>query len=119
MPAVKVNSRSGAPAETDADTRVVPVFEGEPLDDAGLQSLEVVAPDGVDGSSPAERGRVVAEAQNAARDLQNIPSNIATPSFLAERAEEIAGAHDTLSVEVWDRDRIASAGMEAFEAVAK
>src|SRR3954447_23323556 len=39
MPAVAVTARSGAPAETDADTRVVPVFEGEPLDDADLQAL--------------------------------------------------------------------------------
>src|SRR4051794_14355278 len=39
MPSVSVTARSGAPAETDADTRVVPVFEGEPLDDADLQAL--------------------------------------------------------------------------------
>ena len=39
MPAVAVTARSGAPAETDADTRVVPVFEDESLDDADLQAL--------------------------------------------------------------------------------
>src|SRR5881398_3180852 len=39
MPAVAVTARSGAPAETDPDSRVVPVFEGEPLDDADLQAL--------------------------------------------------------------------------------
>src|SRR2546430_825505 len=39
MPPPAVTARSGAPAETDADTRVVPVFEGEPLDDADLQAL--------------------------------------------------------------------------------
>src|SRR5436190_20652511 len=39
MPAVAVSARSGAPAETDADTRVVGVLEGEPLEEPELQSL--------------------------------------------------------------------------------
>ncbi len=41
-----------------------------------------------------ERARVAALAANAARDLQNLPSNVATPVFLAERASEIADEHD-------------------------
>jgi leucyl aminopeptidase len=87
-------------------------------DPAAVGALEIVAP-GADQLHAIERARVVAEAQNAARDLQNLPSNVATPIFLAERAEEIAGAHDKVSVEVWDRKRIVSEGMGAFAAVAQ
>jgi leucyl aminopeptidase len=58
-------------------------------------------------------------AANAARDLQNLPSNVATPTFLAERATEIADQHDTLEVELFDREAIASRGMGAFAAVAQ
>src|SRR5256714_4525541 len=83
----------------------------------GVASLEVVSSG--DLSSAVERGRVMADAQNAARELQNLPSNVATPAFLAERAQELARAHQKLSVEVWDRERIASEGMGAFTAVAQ
>jgi leucyl aminopeptidase len=62
---------------------------------------------------------VAAEAANAARDLQNLPSNVATPSFLADRAVEIANQHEALEVELLDRDQIVARGMGAFAAVAQ
>ena len=43
----------------------------------------------------AEAARVAAEAANRARELQNLPSNVATPTYLAERAEELAAEHET------------------------
>src|SRR5829696_10165461 len=49
--------------------------------DGGVESLEI-AGDAVDGDE-VERGRVAGVAANAARDLQNLPANVATPSFLA------------------------------------
>ena len=39
MPSIVVSARSGAPSETAADTRVVPLFEGEKLDEPHLQAL--------------------------------------------------------------------------------
>ena len=85
--------------------------------DAGVESLEI-AGDAVDGDE-VERGRVGAVAANAARDLQNLPANVATPSFLAERAREIADEHDDLEVELLDREAIVARGMGAFAAVAQ
>jgi leucyl aminopeptidase len=223
MPSIDVSARSGAPQETDADTRVVGLFEGEtPADDAarplvesgeakgslrklavthvdgrrlivvglgkrdefdherarvaagaaaqrarelGAKRLSWTAPDGAgavgaivegtllglyefkrfksssndadaDGNSgggveslevvsddPHAEGavaahRVRAEATNAARDLQNTPSNVATPSFLADRARALADEHDALSFESLGSDEIASRGMGAFASVA-
>ena len=83
----------------------------------GIESLEV-AGDSVDAEE-VERARVAAVAANAARDLQNLPANVATPSFLAQRAAEIAEEHETLEVELLDRDAIAARGMGAFIAVAQ
>ena len=60
-----------------------------------------------------------AVAQNAARDLQNLPANVANPTFLATRAEEIASHHDSLELEMLDREGIESRGMGAFAAVAQ
>jgi leucyl aminopeptidase len=213
MPPIEVRARRGAPEQTDADTRVVPLFEDESLDDPALQalveageakagsgkvavvheggkrvlvaglgqrdeldaeaarvaaaaaaararelgskSLSWSAPDGVAGAlvegtllrlyrfdrfksegnddgdgvaslevagesvseEDVERARVATEAQNKARDLQNLPANVATPTFLAERAAEIAAQHDSLEVELLDREAIRARGMGALTAV--
>ena len=85
--------------------------------DGGVESLEI-AGDAVDGDE-VKRGRVGAVAANAARDLQNLPANVATPSFLAERAKEIADEHDDLEVEMLDGEAIVARGMGAFAAVAQ
>ena len=82
-----------------------------------LDSLTLLAPEGV--AAVAETARVCAEAQNRARDLQSLPSNVATPSYLAERATEIAAAHDALSVEVLGREEIAAKKMGGLVAVSQ
>ncbi len=90
---------------------------GDDGGDGGVESLEI-AGDSVAGDE-VERGRVAAVAANAARDLQNLPANVATPTFLAERATEIADQHETLEVEVLDREAILARGMGAFASVAQ
>ena len=82
-----------------------------------LDSLTLLAPENVVGA--AEAARVCAEAQNRARDLQSLPSNVATPSFLAARAEEIAAGHETLDIEVLGRDQIAAKKMGGLVAVSQ
>src|ERR671914_801278 len=73
--------------------------KGEDDDDRdGIESLEV-AGDAID-EADVDRARVASEAANAARDLQNLPANVATPSFLADRAAEIAAEHEALEVEL-------------------
>src|SRR4051794_9454673 len=86
-------------------------------DDNGVQSLEVVAER--DLSAVVDQARVRAEATNRARDLQNTPSNVANPEFLAARARDLADRFDSLSVEVLGRDEIVAKGMGAFAAVAQ
>jgi leucyl aminopeptidase len=215
MERIAVSARAGAPEETDADTRVIPVFEDEPLDapelqalvdsgearsalkkvavahvggtrvllaglgrraeleaekarvaaaaaaarasEIGARSLSWAAPGGegvaagivegtllrlyrfdrfksrdededglvaslevvTDAADEVERARIVADAQNRARDLQNLPSNIATPSFLAERARELAREHAAVEAEAFGRDWIVEQRMGAFAAVAQ
>jgi leucyl aminopeptidase len=83
----------------------------------GVESLEVCG-EAVDGNE-VERGRITGVAANAARDLQNLPANVATPTFLAERAREIADEHESLEVELLDREAIVERGMGAFASVAQ
>src|SRR3954466_8649705 len=82
MPSINVSARSGAPTDTDADTRVVGLFEGEtPDDDAarplaesgeakgGLRKLAVTHEDGgrrVIGVGMGNRGDFAHERPGAA-----------------------------------------------------
>jgi len=83
----------------------------------GVESLEI-AGEAVDAGE-VDRGRIGSVAANAARDLQNLPSNVATPTFLAERAREIADQYEALEVERLDREAIVERGMGAFAAVSQ
>lgn len=78
---------------------------------AEIGRLELVGGD----EAAAADAHIVADAQNSARDLQNLPANVATPSFLAGRASELEG----VEVEVLGRDEIAKAGMGALTSVAQ
>jgi leucyl aminopeptidase len=70
---------------------------------ARLESLTLLGPDlpaGGELGAAVEVARVAAEAQNRARDLQSLPANVATPSFLAERATEIAAGSEAIEIDV-------------------
>lgn len=85
-------------------------------EDAGVKSLELVSEGDI--STAVKIGVASANAANRARDLQNQPSNVATPSYLADRAASIAAEH-SLEFEIHDREWIENKGMGAFAAVAK
>ncbi len=84
---------------------------------ARIESLTLLGPESV--APAAEAARVCAEAQNRARDLQSLPSNVATPSYLAARAEEIAAASEAVSVEVLGRAEITTKEMGGLVAVSQ
>ena len=97
-------------------------FKSKPAEDEEgadtLEALEVAGDESLSDDA-LETARVAVEAQNEARELQNLPSNVATPIFLADRARELADEQPTLEVEVLDREAIVSRGMGAFAAVAQ
>ncbi len=84
---------------------------------ASIGELEVVADREL--ADEVAAARTAAVAQNAARDLQNLPANIATPDFLSDRAREIAAEHASVEVEILGPEEIQSLGMGAFAAVAQ
>jgi leucyl aminopeptidase len=74
------------------------------------------------GQQPLEAalqtGRVVGESQNFTRDLVNEPSNLMTPSILAERAKKMA-SEVGLICETYGADKIKELKMGAFWGVAQ
>ena len=70
------------------------------------------------GEKGLARGRIIADAQNFARDLVNEPSNKLTPKILAEKAEAMA-KEAGLAVEILDERKIAALKMGALLSVAQ
>jgi len=66
----------------------------------------------------SQRGRVIAEAANLARDMVNEPSNYMTPTRIAEVAKEIADRHN-LEFKVFDSKDMEAMGMGGLLGVAK
>jgi leucyl aminopeptidase len=77
------------------------------------------ASDAEEASSAAEVARVASEAANRARELQALPSNVVTPTYLADRAAQIAEAAASVTVEVLGRTEIEGGGLGGLAAVAK
>ncbi|MFL5872521.1 MAG: leucyl aminopeptidase [Solirubrobacterales bacterium] len=82
-----------------------------------LEALTLVGP--AELGDAAKIARIAAEAQNRARDLQNTPANVATPTFLAERAEEIAADSEALSTETLGQVELEAKGMGGILAVSQ
>lgn len=63
-------------------------------------------------------GAISARSSNFARDLATRPGNVATPTYLAEAARQIAEKHG-MDITVLDREQIRAEGMHAIIAVAQ
>ncbi len=84
-----------------------------------LEQLTLLTSEDGELRGATETARVAAEATNRARDLQNLPGNEATPSYLAERASEIAAANSAVEVEVLGPADAERLGMGGIESVAR
>ncbi|MCH7939885.1 MAG: leucyl aminopeptidase [Candidatus Marinimicrobia bacterium] len=83
-------------------------------DDKVLDQLALYGPA---ESDSLVRGNITATAVCFARDLQNHPANIMTPTRIAEAAEEIARS-PRMSCRVFDREQFTKLGMGALAGVA-
>jgi leucyl aminopeptidase len=70
------------------------------------------------GDKGLSKGRIIADAQNFARDLINEPANKLTPRIMAEKAEAMA-REAGLAVEILDEKKIAGLKMGALLSVAQ
>jgi leucyl aminopeptidase len=96
-------------------------YKTEKKNDKSIDTLVLTGysdADRVAGEKGLSRGRIIAEAQNFARDLINEPSNKLTPKILAEKAEAMA-KQAGLAVEILDEKKIADLKMGALLSVAQ
>jgi leucyl aminopeptidase len=88
--------------------------------DKHLDSLSIAVPGGDRQklAAAAEKGRIVAEAQNLTRDLVNEPPNRLTPATLADAAKAMC-AEVGLECKLLDEGEMATLGMGALLGVAQ
>jgi leucyl aminopeptidase len=123
---VRENDRNEAAAEAVVEGMILANFDSDKYKTDKKPGNEITAASlaGWDEASRAEanrgleRGRIIAESQNFARELGNEPSNRLTPRMLAERAETMA-KEAGLSVEILDEKKIAELKMGALLSVAQ
>jgi len=87
-----------------------------PIDQALIIAASVEEPSELEAA--IERGRILGESSNIARELSNEPSNVLTPAIFAERAAEICGAAG-ISVEILGEPEIEDLGMGLLLGVAR
>ncbi|MBI4984939.1 MAG: leucyl aminopeptidase [Rhodocyclales bacterium] len=63
-------------------------------------------------------GQAIAEGMSLTKNLANLPSNVCTPTYLAEQAEALAAAYG-LGVEILERADMEKLGMNTLLSVAK
>jgi leucyl aminopeptidase len=88
---------------------------------ASLDAVTIVAHDDKqlkELERAVNHGTITARGENLARDLQQRPGNIATPSFIADRAREVAEQLD-LKITVFDRAQMRDENLHALLAVAQ
>ena len=86
-------------------------------DSKGLAEITLIAAGSL--GAAVEAARIGAEAENFARELQDLPSNVVTPSYLAGRASAIAEEHDSVTCEALGRDEVKEKGMGGLVAVSQ
>jgi leucyl aminopeptidase len=69
------------------------------------------------GEAAAVRGLAIAHGMDFAKDLGNLPGNVCTPRYLAERAQELSKAYPEIKVTVLERAEIEALGMGSFLSV--
>jgi leucyl aminopeptidase len=69
------------------------------------------------GEAAAARGMAIAHGMDFAKDLGNLPANVCTPRYLAERAQELSKAYPEIKVTVLERAEIEALGMGSFLSV--
>ncbi|MEO8295111.1 MAG: leucyl aminopeptidase [Gemmatimonadota bacterium] len=83
-----------------------------------LEHFDILTSDAAQLNPGHTIGAAIAAGHVFARGLQILPGNQCTPTYLATRAEELAGAHG-FSVTVLDRPAMEKEGMGALLAVAQ
>jgi leucyl aminopeptidase len=69
------------------------------------------------GETATARGLAIAHGMDTARDLGNLPGNVCTPTYLADRAVELGREFPDVKVRILERKELEDLGMGSFLSV--
>jgi len=69
------------------------------------------------GETATARGLAIAHGMDSARDLGNLPGNVCTPTYLADRAVELGREFPDVKVRILERKELEDLGMGSFLSV--
>ncbi len=72
-----------------------------------------------DGEQAVREGMAITQGIQLAKDLGNMPGNICTPGYLADRAVTLSKVYSNLSTEILEEAELEKMGMNAFLSVSK
>ncbi len=94
--------------------------EDKPEDGTNLESVDLQLSEKTDQETMQQAiadGLAVAEGVAAAKDLGNTPSNICTPTYLAEKSVQLAKDHESLTTKVLEEKDMEKLGMGSLLSV--
>lgn len=109
-----------AVAEGQARYRFTLIKHRKPTQPSALRKTRLVC-DSAAARSAMEQGlktgAALVEGLHLTRDLGNLPGNICSPAYLAQRARQLARSHDKLRTRVLEEKQMQELGMGAFLSV--
>jgi leucyl aminopeptidase len=86
-----------------------------------IQKISIAAPEAESAlaQSGLLQGKAIAEAMNLTKHLGDLPGNICTPTFIAERAVELGKKYSSLTVKILEESDMTALGMGAFLSVSR
>lgn len=98
------------------------LFKSEKEPHIALKELIIHIPDEKEQKACEEalkQGQAIADGVTFTKNLANLPSNICTPSFLADQAKDLAKSHSSVTVNILEEKEMQKLGMGALLAVSQ
>ncbi len=72
-----------------------------------------------EGEQAVREGMAICQGIKLAKDLGNMPGNVCTPSYLADRSRTLSRVYSNLDVEIIDEAQLENMGMNSFLSVSR
>lgn len=97
-------------------------FKSQKSPKPSLQQINVLITQKTDLKScetALKQGLAIAAGVEYTKNLGNLPSNVATPSYLADQAKQLAKQFESIQIKIVEESKMKKLGMGAFLAVTK
>jgi leucyl aminopeptidase len=98
------------------------LFKSEKEPETALKEIIIAIPDAKQQKAcelALKQGQAIADGMTLTKNLANLPSNICTPTFLADQAKDLAKNNAAISVKILEEKAMQKLGMGAILAVAQ